>query len=358
MNINTQNIKTLFDKLKFEELYLVGGAVRDLILELPIKDFDFCCPYTPKQIKQKLKESGIEKTFDVGEKFGTIGCIVEGLDVEITCYRGESYNYLNRKPEVVYIDSIEEDVKRRDFTINSLYLGRDDLRFFTDKHNGSYGDSWCIDKHRTAGTSNLMEGVIKTVGDPAKRFKEDPLRMLRAVRFAIKYNFTIAEKTFDMIKRLRVELLKVSAERWTMEMDKILSIEKPDLKILGKSDLLNIMIPELSYQIGFDQNSRYHDLTLWEHTMEVVQATPFDDLNLRWAALLHDLGKPFVKTENKKGHYNYMGHEVMSAYLVKQIGQRLKWTGERTKAVSELAEHHLRDYCKLREYDNVGKKGD
>lgn len=199
-----------------------------------------------------------------------------------------------------------------------------------------------------------MSGIVKTVGSPGKRFKEDPLRMPRAVRFAIKYNFKIEEKTFEMIQRLRVELLKVSVERWTQELDKILSLEKPNLQILADSCLLDIMIPELSYQIGFDQNSRYHDYELWEHTMKVVEVTPSD--NLRWAALLHDIGKPFTKTTNKKGNCNYLGHEIMSSFLIRQIGSRLKWTKERTKSVSELAEHHLNDYCELRKYDNQAKR--
>lgn len=351
--MNSKNIKLLFNRLHaFEELFLVGGSIRDYILNIPIKDFDYAVPYTPKQIKEKLKQCGVEKTFDIGEKFGTIGAIIEGLDVEITCYRSEIYNLMDRKPEVSYIDSIEEDVKRRDFTINSLYLSRDEMDLIT------YHDGWhemFPDKHRKQAFKDLQNGIIRTVGDSARRLKEDPLRMPRGIRFAIKYNFTIEEKTFDMIKRLRVELLKVSVERWTMELDKILSLKKPNLQVLADSHLLDIMIPELSYQIGFDQNSRYHNLELWQHTMKVVESTPCDNLNLRWAALLHDIGKPFTKTKNKKDNYNYMGHEIMSAYLVKQIGQRLKWTNERTKNVSEMCEHHLRDYCVLREYDNLGK---
>lgn len=342
---NKENIELVFNHLRnFDEIYLVGGSVRDYILDVPIKDFDFAVPYTPIQIKEKLKECDIVKTFDVGEKFGTIGCDIEELPVEITTFRGEQYNFLDRKPEISYIQTIEEGIQRRDFTINSLYLDR------------TLTNNFFVTEHKKQGYYDLIEHkVIRTVGDPARRFREDPLRMLRAIRFAAKYNFTIVEKTFDMIIRLRVELLKVSVERWVMELDKILSIEKPNLQLLADSHLLDIMIPELSYQIGFDQNSRYHNHQLWEHTMKVVEATPCDNLNLRWAALLHDIGKPFTKIVNKKGHSNYMGHEVMSAYLVNQIGHRLKWTKERTKNVSELTLHHLQDYCELRKYDNEGK---
>lgn len=348
-NENRENIQLVFNRLyNFDEIYLVGGSVRDYILGVPIKDFDFAVPYTPVQIKAKLKESGFEKTFDIGEKFGTIGCLIQGLDIEITTFRGEQYNYLDRKPEVSYIQTIEEDIKRRDFTINALYVDREEAKLLW-KFNPK-------DKHRVECLRDVTDQQIRAVGDPARRFKEDPLRMLRAIRFAAKYGFTITEKTFDMIIRLRVELLKVSVERWVMELDKILSLKKPNLQLLADSHLLDIMIPELSYQIDFDQNSSYHNYQLWEHTIKVVEATPCDNLNLRWAALLHDIGKPFTKIINKKGHFNYMGHEIMSAYLVNQIGYRLKWTKERTKSVSELAQHHLNDYCELRKYDNAAKK--
>lgn len=351
---NKINIQTIFDKLDFEELYLVGGSVRDLILGRWIKDYDFAVPYTPIKIKELLKKCGIEKTFDVGMKYGTIGCKIDDLDIEITSMRGESYNYLDRKPEVSYIQSIEEDVKRRDFTINSFYLGRNDILTL----KSCYKNVVFNDKHREEGLTDLKNRIIRTVGKPGLRFKEDPLRMLRAIRFAAQLNFKIEEKTFDMIQRMRVELLKISVERWVMELDKILSLPNPNLKILADSCLLDIMIPELSYQVGFEQNSKYHDFNLWEHTVKVVEATPYTDLNLRWAALLHDIGKPFVKTLGKQGNFNYMGHEVMSAWLVKQIGLRLKWPRERTIKISELVEHHLNDYCELKKYDKMGKKND
>lgn len=359
--MNRDDIRLVFRRLSnFEELYLVGGSIRDLLLNIPITDFDFAVPYTPKQIKEKLKECGIHSTFDVGEKFGTIGFVLCSFNVEITTFRGEQYNYLDRKPVVSYIQDIEEDVKRRDFTINSLYLSREEFKKFDSLVTDSIlltFDNLIKDKHRKQGVLDLINKEIRTVGDSARRFKEDPLRMLRAVRFAIKYNFTITEKTLDMIQRLRVELLKVSVERWTQELDKILFIESPNLQVLAASCLLDIMIPELSYQIGFDQNSRYHNHQLWEHTMKVVKAVPSSDLNLRWSALLHDIGKPFVKTVNKQGKYNYMGHEVMSAYLVKQIGLRLKWSKERTVFVGGLVEHHLQKYCSLKKYDDESKKG-
>lgn len=343
------NIILILEKLKtFDEIYLVGGAVRDLLLNLEIKDYDFCCPYTPKQIKRKLKKCGIEKTFDVGEKFGTIGFRIGELNIEITTFRGEQYNYLSRHPEVSYVDSIEEDVIRRDFTINSIYLEREKFnskQFFNFK-----------DKHRNEAIEDLKNKKIKTVGNPAKRFKEDPLRMLRAIRFSSQLGFSIEDKTFEMIKHMRVNLLNISVERWTQEMDKILSLPTPGLEILGESCLLDIMIPELSYQINFDQNSKYHDFKLWDHTIKVVNATPKENMLLRWAALLHDIGKPFVKTTNKKGGTNYIGHEIMSAHLTEQIGKRLKWPNNRIETVSGMVAHHLEKYCVLKEYDNMSKE--
>jgi len=361
-------LKELFKKLHaFEELFLVGGSVRDLLIGRPVHDYDFCTPYTPNIIKEKLKECGITKTFDIGEKFGTIGCkvvikvlgnvppkdtvelIEKEVDVEITTFRGEQYNFVNRKPDVSYIDNIEEDVKRRDFTINSLYMSRKEAE--TSKGNCAI----FTDKHRSTGNTDLINEVIRTVGNAGKRFKEDPLRILRAIRFASQLDFTIEEKTMAMIKRMRVELLKVSRERWTQELDKLLSCEKINFDVLNDSCVLDILIPELSYQINFDQNSKYHNTDLWTHTTNVVNAVPHTNLTLRWAALLHDIGKPFVKTENKSGFYNYIGHEIMSSHLVKQISKRLNWSTSRTNDVMGIVSTHLEKYNILKEYDDKCK---
>jgi len=347
-------VKKLFKKLNaFEELYLVGGSVRDLLLNRPVQDYDFCVPYTPSIIKEKLKECGITNTFDVGQKFGTIGCQIESLAVEITTFRGEQYNFVDRKPEVSYIDKIQEDVKRRDFTINAIYISRKEVESNdSDISSLSFRD----DDGRQSKLQDLNNRVITTVGNAGLRFREDPLRMLRAIRLASQLDFTIEKKTMAMIIRMRVELLKVSRERWTQELDKLLSCEKVNFNILKESQLLSIIIPELSYQIDFDQNSNFHNLSLWEHTAKVVNAVPCDNLNLRWAGLLHDIGKPFVKVENKKGKYNYMGHELMGAFMVDRIGGNLKWSKERTKSVSDIVKTHLEEYNTLREYDHLGKE--
>jgi tRNA nucleotidyltransferase (CCA-adding enzyme) len=337
-----------------DNLYLVGGSVRDLLLNRQVSDYDFATPFVPSEIKARLAKCGITKYFEVGEKYGTIGCLIEGEKIEITTFRGEQYNYVNRKPEVSYISSIYEDVKRRDLTINAMYLSRVDAKHLLDTNRSEFTFN-PSNKHLALCLEDLRLGVIQTVGNPGKRFKEDPLRMLRAVRFASQLNFSVEKKTMAMIQRLRVELLKVSAERWSQEMDKILSCEVVDFDTLKESCLLSIIIPELSYQIRFDQNSQYHNYQLWEHTGKVVNAVPHTKMDLRWSALLHDIGKPFVQTVNNKGNTNYMGHEKMSAALVAQIGSRLHWAKERIQFIQSTVETHQESYNILREYDQIGK---
>ncbi len=350
----------LFEKLHAfsDDLYLVGGSVRDILLERPVNDYDFATSLTPTEIKKRLIVCGITKHYTIGEKFGTIGCKVPyssicDMDVEITTFRGEQYNYVDRKPEVSYIDSIEKDVSRRDFTINALYLSRSEAEYL---NNAPFWSVFIKDKFRKENKEDLDSRVIRTVGKAGLRFREDPLRMLRAVRFASQLDFTIEEKTMEMIQRMRVELLKISRERWNQEMDKILSCEIVNFNVLKESCLLSIILPELSYQIDFDQNSRYHNYTLWEHTTKVVNAVPHTDLKLRWAALLHDIGKPFVQTTNKKGTTNYIGHEIMSASLVEQIGARFRWPKERTRAIQDIVATHLEGYNVLKKYDQMGKE--
>lgn len=352
-----KTLKYLFEQLHTfgDDLFLVGGSVRDILLGRAVHDYDFATSLTPTEIKKRLVECGITKHHTVGEKFGTIGCEIIypsicHMAVEITTFRGEQYNYVDRKPEVSYIDNIQEDVTRRDFTINAMYLSKKDVNSLNVTDSFSFNDN-----HRTDCLHDLNKAIIKTVGKAGLRFREDPLRMLRAVRFASQLGFSIEEKTMDMIKRMRVELLKISRERWNQEMEKILSCEIVNFDVLKESCLLSVILPELSYQIDFNQNSLYHDYTLWEHTTRVVNAVPHTDLKLRWAALLHDIGKPFVQTINKKGNTNYIGHETMSAFLVEQIGDRFKWPREQTRFIRDVVSTHLEGYNVLKKYDQMGK---
>jgi tRNA nucleotidyltransferase (CCA-adding enzyme) len=326
-------------------LYLVGGAVRDSLLGKVPKDWDFTTPCLPDKVEQAIIKTG-KKPYLLGKKFGTIGFKLE-LEkdifeyVEITTFRGEKYEAANRKPEVNFIDKIEQDLTRRDFTINAMAISSK-LKLI----------DICD------GQKDLKNGIIKTVGDPKIRFKEDPLRILRAIRFATSLNFTIEEKTLEKLCSMKFSLFEISRERWVMEMDKILGSKnvQQGLNLLMQCGVLGLIIPELSLQKDYDQNSPHHDFDLWLHTQKVVVNVPCDDLDLRWTALLHDIAKPFTRTENKKGHSNYVGHNILGAEMAKKVCAYLKFSNKRTDYIAEQILHHLELDSDLKIYDDNGKK--
>ncbi len=350
MKISDKYLKIIEEVTKFMEpspVYVTGGFVRDSILGLEPKDIDFSTPATPDEIEDRMKRSLNEhghnrRVVNVGKKFGCLKCKVFGEDIDIVSFRVEKYKPNNRKPDVEYVKHINEDLSRRDFTINALAIRL------------TKGHIRIIDPF--GGVEDIEGGVIRAVGHPKQRFKEDPLRILRAIRFACRFGFKIEEVTFSKMKKMSNHILDISKERWMMEMDKILMSDNvgDGLDYLWIADLFKFMIPELQLQWGYDQNSKYHKFTLEEYTKRVVAATP-RDLDLRWSALLHDIAKPFVRTENPKGYSNYIGHEKLGADMVLRLSTHLKWSNDRTKAVVELVRNHLEEDCPLREFDNIGK---
>lgn len=350
--------KELFDKIleifTDEPIYLVGGAVRDMLLGKEPHDYDFCTRDEPEMIEAKIRQAG-KRAYLTGKKFGTIGFKIDGQMIEVTTFRSEEYEPGNRKPEVKWENNIVADLSRRDFTINAMALRLDKLRL--------------IDPF--GGKADLGNKIIRAVGFPKLRFKEDPLRILRAVRFATRFDYEIEEKTYEKMQHMAINILDISKERWMQELDKILQSENVSrgLWLLFRSGLFQYMIPELNLQIGYNQNSQYHSFNLDEHTVNVVSAVrkETDDLNLLWAALLHDIAKPFVRTDKSISYpngttyskiilkSNYVGHEILGAEMVKRIAQHLKWSNERTEKVVDLVRHHLEDDCPLRKYDNEGK---
>lgn len=333
-----KTVQALFNK----KIYLVGGAVRDILIGDEPKDYDFCSELSTVEVKDQLK--GKHRAYLIGEKHGTIGFKINGEMIEITTFRTESYNEGNRQPNVEFVDTIEQDLGRRDFTINAMAIRCDTFKL-NDPFNGS---------------QDINRSILQTVGNSKTRFKEDPLRILRAVRFASKYNLNIEESTFDRMKKMSNKLLEISKERWVMELDKILLTDDLSglsfgLLLMWDRNIFTYIISELQLQWEYNQNSKYHDYNLHEHTIKVVMVTP-KDINLRWAALLHDIAKPFVRTENKKGHSNYINHEILGAEIVEKLARHLKWSNERRVAVVNLVRNHLNDDCPLRQYDNLGKK--
>ncbi len=321
-------------------VYLVGGSVRDSLIGNIPHDFDFATPLSPEEIKNAIQKAG-RKAYCIGERFGTIGFKVE-IDgkfeyVEITTFRTEKYIKGSRKPEVSFVRDITADLSRRDFTINAIAIRNNKL---IDPFNGA---------------QDLKDGLIRSVGNASHRFREDPLRMLRAARFLSQLGFRSDEGVIKGVKNLNYKILEVSRERWVMELDKLLMGDYVSLglQFLMDTRLINYMIPELSIQRNYDQNSPYHGFDLWTHTILMVGYLP-KDITLRWAGLLHDIAKPYVRTE-KEDRSNYIKHDMVGAEMIIKLAKYLKWSNDRTKQVSDLVLKHLNDDSPLRDADKKAR---
>ena len=334
-------------------VYLVGGAVRDYIMDREIDDFDFTTPLTPEEVeKQIIKNNPGRKIWSPGKRFGTIATKVylpkadQFIKVEITTFRTETYETGSRKPQVEFTTSLHEDLMRRDFTMNAICIRMKKGRIhIIDPFNG---------------VDDIENEIIRGVGFPKQRFKEDPLRMLRACRFAATLGFDIEESTFKKMQSGAIQILNVSKERWMIELDKLLQSDhvSKGLNILADSRLLTFMIPELAVQVGFNQMTPHHDFELWEHTVKVVEAIPKEDLVLRWAGLLHDIGKPFVARvkDNNPNQKIYVGHEVIGADMVDKLAKHLKWKNDQREEVVKIVAKHLDTKSKLKYYDSGAQK--
>lgn len=319
------------------DVYLVGGSVRDLVLGKEPKDYDFCAPYSPDDMEVRVRATG-KRVYVAGKRFGTIGFKSNGQIVEVTTFRTERYDHKSRKPEVEFVSDINQDLGRRDFTINAMAMRGDRL----------------IDPF--GGRIDILARKIKPVGDGTERIKEDPLRMLRAARFAAQLDFEVDPHFIGLMRKHAQKIMQVSRERWVQELDKLLVSEHPEkgLQVLADSYLLKFMFPELWLQIGYDQNSPYHELTLWEHTLSTVHLAP-NDVDLRWAALLHDIGKPFVRTDNHHGYSNYIMHDIVGSYIAEGVAARLKWSNQRRETVVATIRDHMREDSPIRQADNGSK---
>jgi len=340
-----QIAQPLFDAFKEsnEELYLVGGCVRDFFLHSvasdpricrePLltpyepKDLDFATSAHPEKIETILKNMGWP-TYPIGIEFGTIATKLAQYDVEITTYRSkESYIRGSRKPSVVFGSSLEDDLKRRDFTVNAMAMGAD----------GKIIDPFC-------GMMSLMEGILLTPAeDPKIPFSEDPLRMIRGFRFESQLNVGMHKLEYDAIRELKKEIHNISVERIFSEMTKLLMTKKPGetLQSMGECGLLGEIFPELQVVIDFKQNQgKWHSKRVWPHVIDVVDNSP-QIPSVRWAALFHDVCKPETYTETETGVHFYQ-HESKGAYVWNHIADRLKVSTEFKREVNYLIYHHLR----------------
>jgi tRNA nucleotidyltransferase (CCA-adding enzyme) len=324
-------------------LYLVGGAVRDYLLGQQVKDYDLTTPVLPDEVEAVIRRAGY-KPYTLGKKFGTIGLkfSISGKTelVEITTFRQEEYTSGSRKPSVEFVSDIQSDLSRRDFTINAMAMDAE----------GKLIDPF-------VGQADLSANIIRAVGNAKIRFKEDPLRILRAFRLAAVLSFEIQPETLTKAEEKKWSLLNISKERWVMELDKILASEGVvvGLDYLMNSGVMRVILPEVSLQKDYDQDSPYHRSDLWTHTKKVVAGVPQESLDLRWAALLHDIGKPFCRTKNIKGYSNYIGHELAGAEMALKICRYLKFSNQRTEFIVSQVRGHMQDESPLRGADNAAK---
>ena len=309
----------MLEKAGFEA-YAVGGCVRDSLLGKNPTDFDITTSAKPEETKAVFKN---EHVIETGIKHGTVTVLMEGEPLEITTFRIDKNYSDNRHPkEVEFTRSLSEDLARRDFTVNALAFN--EKTGVTDLFGGVF---------------DLEHGIIRAVGEPEKRFNEDALRIMRALRFASVLGFEIEEKTASSLSENAVLLKNVSAERLFSEIEKLLC-GKNAAKILREHPAPFFeIIPELSVLKGFEQHHFRHDKDAFEHTLAVLENVP-PERNLRLAALFHDIAKPLCQSFDETGTAHYYGHAQKSAEIAETVLRRLKADSETIKTVSELVRRH------------------
>lgn len=303
------------------ESYVVGGAVRDSIIGLPVHDWDICTNATPDVVCKLFRSKGF-RVIETGIQHGTVTVIINCRGYEITTYRTDGKYTDGRHPDSVeFVSNIKDDLSRRDFTMNAIAYNYDD---------------WFIDPF--GGIKDIENKVIKCVGNPVDRFSEDPLRIMRAVRFAAQLGFHIETYTDIGMAKCNDGLAKVSAERIGAELCKILISDHPEY-ILDYYVDISSAIPEFIKLMNCQQNNRYHMYDVWNHTKMALKSCRIHDLETRLAILLHDIGKSDVKT-TKNGIDHFYGHPVKSAEIADQMLRRLKFPNNIREEVVELVANH------------------
>jgi len=332
---------TLKGTIFYEKTYIVGGFVRDKFRDQPNKDIDLVVELQDGGIKlaEFLYKKGLTNKPVIFKRFSTATAIMDDLQLEYVMTRKESYRNDSRKP-AVKMGTLQEDVFRRDFTINTLLLkiATGEIIDLTGK-----------------GRADIENKIIRTTSHPDLLFREDPLRMLRAVRFAVSLNFTIENQTFRAIKTNTAELDNISWERKRDEFSQILLSEFPakGIRLLLKCGLLKELIPELLPLIGQKQN-KYHVDDVFDHTLKVMEQTPAR-LELRLAALLHDVAKPDCFSFDQEGAHFY-DHDRLGADISKQILQRFKYSGKICDLVYKLILNHMKLKTAGKEGEKISDK--
>jgi len=299
-------------------IFLEPGCVRDSILQKHPKDWDITTKANPNKVMKLF-----DKVVLTGLKHGTVTVMINNEGYEVTTYRTDGEYEDNRHPkEVKFVSSLKEDLARRDFTINAMaYNEKDGLVDY-------FG-----------GVQDLNNKIIKTVGEPKKRFNEDALRMLRAIRFSAQLNFKIDENVLFTIKELKDNIKNISKERIREEFNKTLISDPKKIEILKECGILDYIIPSISELYGFNQNNPYHIYDLYEHTLVSTESIE-PILHLRLTMLLHDLGKTKTKTTDENGISHYYDHTKESAKMAEQILKDLKYDNNIINKVLILIQYH------------------
>lgn len=326
-------VKLIIERLerKGYEAYLVGGSVRDMLLGKTPTDYDIATSASPDEIESVFYDF---KTIDIGKKFGTIIVFQEKGDVEVTTFRKEGKYLDGRRPEWVSFSSdVKDDLSRRDFTINAI------------AYNKTKGILDPFD-----GREDLKRRIIKTVGNPEERFNEDYLRILRAARFASQLGFTIDESTFQAGKQYSSHIKKVSMERIFNEVYKILLSHIPSygIRILEKMGALKVILPEIIPAIDFKQRNPHHEMDVYDHILCVLDSVP-SVIEIRLAALFHDIGKPHTLTIDEERIGHFYGHDELGADISKEVLKRFKAPNELIEEVYNLVKEHMNHHTKFKE---------
>jgi poly(A) polymerase len=317
------------------ELYLVGGSVRDVLLQrLRSPDLDFTTDARPQQL-QTILRPWADAMWDTGIEFGTVSAGKGEYHLEITTFRADRYDRISRNPEVRFGDRLDEDLARRDFSVNAMAV-----RITAD------GPGEFID--HLGGLAALRAGVLDTPAAPSESFGDDPLRMLRAARFVSQLGFVVAPRVRKAIEAMAPELARITAERVAAELDKLLLGHDPvaGIDLLVETGMGDVVLPEVGgMRMAIDEHHQHkdvyqHSLTVLRQAIELEDEGP--DLVLRWAALLHDIGKPATRKHEPDGGVSFHHHEVVGAKMARKRLRALKYSKQMIDDISQLVYLHLR----------------
>ena len=318
-------------------IYLVGGSVRDALLGRLSHDLDFTTPARPEEIIRIITPLS-STVWDIGIEFGTVSALVKGMTLEITTFRADQYDGESRNPEVTFGDTLEGDLSRRDFRVNAmaLQLSAEGEHEFRDP---------------LGGLQDLSAGVLDTPDSPQISFNDDPLRMLRACRFVSQLGLSVAPRVQTAMQDMAQQIERITVERVAVELNKLMLGEKPweGLDLMVSTGLAEYVLPELpALQLTQDEHHQHkdvywHSLKVLGNAVELERERGMEpSLELRWAALMHDIGKPETRAFNENGNVTFYQHEVVGARITRHRLRALKYSKQHIKDISELVRLHMR----------------